>query len=1203
MENYSEGASDKPETFSQLNFLNEANRVWEELGSKENIKHLVYNPPKLLVQEDVFVKLNNDVKRDCRVYVFDKILLIGAARSDAVRPRPRKTMGESASKPSSGSSTDYIWFGDKKTASSVADSSEIDDSGHKLPMDGAVDVRSHLSSESELTETLAANSEIRAVLEEMDRQDRSMMGKKQFKLKIWIELKKVRVKYAKKGYGDNEELVINISYPTQVQEQIEPGKYIYNNLVDFAQIILPKNQAAKNIMGSLDEALTKIAQDVLQEQMREEMEELAWDVDEDTRRPSEFTNLSSSGRTRSAPGAVKPVSSKKNNSIVGTDKRISNSTTVSSQSGTGSTTSSKKKTRRFAKKKKKLAATAAFYSLPADKREYDENGKPKNSNVLTPEAVKELYKKYDKRQQVRQGDVVEKDEGLDAEFNVTFHAKNMGFSLSSYVPLGPFVCRLIPDGQAELAGVTLGDKVVAVNSTEIKGDMKWQECVEIIKQETKDKSKLRITFVRRQKNEIDRQTREADKVKTLEHNLLVDGTDDVEEVEAPGKVESVITDDEGDIDSLRKKTSMTSMSSDVEVQRKSDVIDPITKKKYPRYTIKKSKKKKKRKFGRKMEVYNQMRNQITTAMELKEFNKNKNKIVKLYENNAELFNVMKDNVVPNVVGIIYAIEELWSTEKGYNEQLNHFRGYYLKLQKAKHQVRCKDLKTGKPFCEHRRPLRMCKQTSRQRIRSVEDRVLEKIFHNMTSIMKLNYVLWTKLQESLGELYEKLMKEQYLDPIELVTSVCKVFEQFTPFLKMYQVYCKSYPDASTNFAEVYKTNKHFRKVVDDHGKVLAAQENKKSGAGLRKQGHNLSGLISAPLQRIQRYHLLFSAIQKELRKYSKFAKDNTDKLPYNEQLFAETQGKIDKAAEQLKGIGFTVELFVGDAVSYQNLVDIYFKMGLNSNKKLDKKLINGLIQPQRKLEQTYTIHMESISEDEIVPECTMYLFNDILVVAEEKSKRSPSLLGFSVGNYSMKKLSYSKTDSSKTGKKVSTASGRSSGSKKLSYSKNLGPKQHVSIQSYRSNNSADKGSVGSSESSYLEPFFCTQLIKMQQIKPIQKQVEEGELFGLQFYYSKKDLENPGEMIVAQVVMWLGDRGERDGLIEKIDGLIEDFNTQDGNWKKLRKHVAKREKRKRFRKKHDRNKKTSEKKKKSGQTSNHAFRPGSIPSKPVNPLDSL
>lgn len=65
-------------------------------------------------------------------------------------------------------------------------------------------------------------------------------------------------------------------------------------------------------------------------------------------------------------------------------------------------------------------------------------------------------------------------------FSVQFGEGQMGFSLSSGAGVGVIIARLQPGSFADLAGVTVGDRVASVNGVDVDFDTTWRRCVEIV---------------------------------------------------------------------------------------------------------------------------------------------------------------------------------------------------------------------------------------------------------------------------------------------------------------------------------------------------------------------------------------------------------------------------------------------------------------------------------------------------------------------------------------------------------------------------------------------------------------------------------------------------------------------------------------------------------------------------------------------------
>lgn len=1122
-----------------LQFMLKAKNVYEELGSRTDCQALIDGSPKLLNEWEAEARLHRiDGKlKKCKIYVFDKYFIIGSERLRKRKKGGTEGLEENTGMTTASSSGDVVWFGSNKPSST----------GVKQEDQNSVNKRSSKNTyvgyyeEEEDSDFSYYDPD----LDEDIRLEEELVKKnRRYNLKMWIDLRRIKARITRSGstYG------ILITYVSKVQEQIGDGEYRMNTIVDQAELWLDDEQKAKNILGTVQEAVNAHAKFILDnagkdpeyDSSQKKLTLQSTGTDTDTLTETEVSSTGSEDESK------KTTTLRKKNSR-------------SKRQSSGASTGSGRK-RKFVRGKQALRTTAAFFSQTGEK--FDENGKPLHKNVMSLDDISDRYRMF--REDIRsdQQGVADHDEGLEATFTVNFKNANLGFALSSASSIGPYVCRIINGGLAEASGVTLGDRIVAINDTEITQDVKWQACVSVISQE-KGKGYLKITFVRRQQNELRRldkeeKAKQLEEEKRLRKQKLLESSRSLSEPDTDGTVEVV---DESEVVAFGESSKDRRLES-IELRRKTDDGSNV-----PKFTLRR-KTNRKRNFKKKFDIIQGMKHQITNMKEYRDFKENKQKMFDLYGNIDSLFETMLGYLKTDEERVcVRALKEIYDTEYQYNKNLNNLRRFHFELSNARKNVRCKNLKSSKPFCEHKRPRRYCTQESSQRELAIEEKDLNSLFLNVKPIMKSNVYLWKNLQKKLGTLYDKLANEQEVKVHEILAVFCSCFTEIAPFLQIYWQYCQRYTIACEKQRDLRANNPYFLKVCKPIEKSIKTK---------------LPNLLSKPVQRITKYHLLFTTLKKYAEKYVKKQKKSSITEETRE-AFGKTMAELDVACDQLMKIALKVNRKVGEAENLDNMLEAFDEIG-------GKDGYEDLLKPHRRFNMKQAVYYENVDKDEKEYEGMIYFFNDIIALASVRSARSASVYNgnskFSYPLRALQKMSLgngrSTSISGKKAKKLSLMSGSNvspKDGKKKSTGRatkavnNLKDTKHSPKKDTKKNSIPTDDSKGSKKEDVKYKFIMSiYLKKVTKISTRMKNEEDIDFYGVDCYYSRK-LETGGEEH-AQLIFWFDTEEKRDNVKKLLEDLKAEDKVKREEMEKIRAKMLGPKKKRRFKAKRDKYKKQSD-----------------------------
>lgn len=1120
-----------------LNFIASAQRVFAELGSRKDCTMLLDQTPKLMQEKVYNMRLHKpDAKlKKCKVYLFDKVLIVGSQR---LRRKDNGDNVVAANEASQGVTTETssdnspVWFGSKNNSSDSGAPSVA-----KMSDQGEEDEEGFDSEDSDY-DVYGFGEQLKALeLEERAKKK----AERRYNLKMWIDLSRVKVKC--KILSEENLLGIMITYVGKVQVEIRPREFVYETVVDQAELWLENSEESKTLFGIIGETVKKNAAEQLMQmaiQQRSRGRKSTFGKSQFSELKTTTDSLSESASENSQDYATK--NSRKSNSP-------SNKLSETSVSTSGSTSTSRRKKNRARLKKGKQVMQATMRAQQAGILN-------KNSSMFEDVLqVSDLEEKKKMRAGLLYPEPDALDEEKTAEYTVNFKGNNLGFSLSSGKNLGPFVRSLINGGQAQYCGVAAGDRVIEVNEHEIKEDDGWKDCVALIKK-CQAEGPLRITFSRKRDAENKKRQKEkreqeiVEELKKAEEN----GIDINDKDEFAGIVEPVMVDDE---EKLEEPTGPLARAKTMELVRKS------TKGNYAKFTMRKGRKssgKRRRKFADKIAMFKQVDASITSGKELKEFRKDKHKILERQRNIDDLFaTVLGEGYLTSkkAKACVLSLQEIYMTEEKYTTDLNSLRRFHLKLSSKRKAVPCKELKNGKSWCEHMRPQRMCKRISSYRQRAVDAKDLDAIFLNVKSIVRFNQYLFKQLQLSLDGHFQELKKGIKVPVHEIMQTFCKKFARLAPFLQMYWQYCQRYTKACEKMKVLNVKNEVFRKVVSDIQKQYKV---------------NMLRLLIRPVQRLTKYHLLFSGLQSYAEKY---LKEVTEEKADSETVEAiqESVQKLKNVAEALFKTTQKVQLKVGEAENLQAMVEAHAEIGGDR--------VGGcrhLLQPHRRFKGKQEVHYKNFVKDELENSAMLYLFNDMFAVCVAKTERKKSKFLNRLPRMGIKLSMGSKSGSAKrkTPKKLSIGSGSvpstAKESTRLSYGRT---RQKTDPNAKRNSYSSVDSKNGAKEVMLLlNRAYWKNIGKLGKRDEVSKQDDGTDVtfYGVEAYYYR-NLDD-GETESTQFVFFVTDESERDTLLETMENLKkEDKEKRDKIEEQKLKGGAKPKRKRKFAKKRDKFKKQS------------------------------
>lgn len=602
-----------------------------------------------------------------------------------------------------------------------------------------------------------------------------------------------------------------------------------------------------------------------------------------------------------------------------------------------------------------------------------------------------------------------------AEFEVQFGEGPMGFALGSSAGVGVVVGKLAPGGFAEIGGVSIGDRIMSLNDTEVGLDVPWQKVVDDIKVLPRP---ITIKFERLASRQLEND----------EH------ADASKQQTTPTKNESA-----------HKQRSWAARRAHAAPNSAGSMINLH-------------------------ELEKMYKSASTTSHD-------EDEIIR------HVFDEVKNNANENEAKCLHVLKEIYTTEKLYVADLRTLVGeYIIPLRRTVRRSKCKDVEGGSTICEHGLIRSTCSKTSHEIHPMMSQDDVKSVFLNVETLVSINSELLSVLEKELIELGRKSKSEgKAVNLGSIVAIYAPAFVKVMPFFKMYSMYCHKYTSAAERLQEIRDSNRE----IDD---FLAQKEQKSQKTSLRS-------LLIKPIQRICKYPLLFTEL---LRTF-----------PQTPEL-ATFHKEISDAAQAVDTIAESVNKNVGDREAVEKIMEAYEELG-------GEQGVPGLITAHRRFMHHNNVLLTVIGEKEAKKEHTLYLFNDLIILA--KGIHS----GFSVLT---KKSSFGKGISSKFS---------------LGTRKSLGPIGHGG-----SNLSASSGGSGSNkrtgEKSVLKVAYKLELRDCE-VKLVPEPDNEGNYHFVIKYIertSERDSKTGLTKVLTNVIkyeVWCPTKEEQEEMYNEINFLIQ------------------------------------------------------------------
>lgn len=378
---------------------------------------------------------------------------------------------------------------------------------------------------------------------------------------------------------------------------------------------------------------------------------------------------------------------------------------------------------------------------------------------------------------------------------------------------------------------------------------------------------------------------------------------------------------------------------------------------------------------------------------------------------------------------VRALEEIYTTEVKYLEHLNLLVEARLTISRLKRNLSCKESKSGKIFCEHKKVRKLCNLQSRNLEQAVSNEDLDKVFLNMKSIISVHQQIEKGLRKKMCKLYTNMLQDRVVTVEDILCIFCNEFTNVAPYLSMYTNYIQRYSTAVEAQKTLRHKNTHFNigltKVEEDNGMRFLS-------------------LLNKPLQRVTKYPLLFQALEAYVKKFIK--QEEGDNKPEADEKFASLAFALENASKKVKEVVEKVNKKVGKAKDLEEMTRIYEEIG-GINK------IEDLLQPWRQYRGEFSLCRYSFGSDmgdvNELEESTLFVFSDMVVAACQNTKDRANSIA-SVGMSSVARRA-----SRKIGKIGSTLS-RSSMGLMISSAKNKVADSGSRLARFKGKNKGKKG---------------------------------------------------------------------------------------------------------------------------------------------------
>ena len=556
------------------------------------------------------------------------------------------------------------------------------------------------------------------------------------------------------------------------------------------------------------------------------------------------------------------------------------------------------------------------------------------------------------------------------EFGVLFCRRRKGFEVvdGRSEGQGIYVHSVDPNGLAKPAGICVGDKLVRINDIKVLDDTKFETIQSYVDPKLNKEKYCKIIFGRTRVNE-------------MKHRQS--GAESPAEEKVAEPVPPKLTASDSNDSSLSLLETSTNKLEEAAVERKERKQRPTLRqlnKLYSSFTLTRPKQ------GIKLLTNTSgvwellRRGKRREGKKLSEGQRDLSINDSFYdseENTERLFrNMLRYLTKSKEKTCVHSLKEIYSTEVKYLEELDILLQARVEMGKLRKNVMCKDLRNGRPFCEHFKPRMLCTQESRYKAHAIPDKDLDAVFLNVKSLKNINERISSGLRQKLNKLYIRIEDDENVGIGDLLAAYCKVFTTVSPFLTMYTQYIQRYTTAVTKQKMLRMENPYFNEAVETLEK---------------KHGITLMSLINKPLHRITKYPLFFTTLEDYVRKYindelhakvptmqileatlkTQDSQDQDSKLSE----FAQMVADLKVASKIVHGVVDKVNAKVGEAENLERMVKAYDEIG-------GPKKIPDLLQPWRRFTEQITIERFEVGtgNKHVYNNPVVYLFNDIVVVA-------------------------------------------------------------------------------------------------------------------------------------------------------------------------------------------------------------------------------
>jgi len=629
------------------------------------------------------------------------------------------------------------------------------------------------------------------------------------------------------------------------------------------------------------------------------------------------------------------------------------------------------------------------------------------------------------------------------KYEVSYPEGQMGIKLTSGPTVGVIVGSVMEDSYSEASGVAVGDRLVRIGEKEIPLDMSWQDARDLI---IAAKRPLTMAFER-----------------------------------IPDR--AVIGDDDDDDDSKSAKVKSSSKGAN---------------------KAKKPERERRAWATKRAQRFNQTSNLDSDErpISIKELENvyragKGSENVETGEAISELFRILRGkDSGESYQQAVLRLEEIWMTERSYVLDLRSLiRDFIMPLRLKKSRRKCREVK-GSRVCEHNKLRSQCSREMENADALISNADLQAIFGNVESLVKINSELLNNMESQLLKMADPKVRNT-ITIADLVAMYAPAFKKIMPFVKLYSIYCLSYPSAIDRLLILRTSNTALNTAIEERESKSSTQ---------------LTSLLIRPVQRVTRYPLMFQ----DLLKYMDRLDQNGIEDHMN--LLKDALAAVEKVANEVNNI-------VGAQEDRETLFDVYNELG-------GENTVNWLIEPSRKfITKVNVLLMEPPYEQNSEGKLhVLYLCTDILLIGK------PAGSGLRFGSLK------------KTG-------GKGGASRPVSLRKTFGN----SLKKVGSRHSLSRSSNSRHKSGTRTTPALVKLVRTIELKSLKTSSmsapDKDGFYGIEITYSERMLDTgkagrSGKQVtnINKARIWLPTKEEREALEEDLTNAVASLKRAQENHQK-------------------------------------------------------